>query len=159
MHQGRYLDLGGSLKEGMGGVGWGCTMMRFVVFSPYQLLGWSKGQGHVKIWRESRGVYSFGRETWRKKINLEDLWINNIKWILGWGGCRRNDETRRLHQPGAEWGQLADSCKKGRTCRSHNLLTSWELLALQGLCCVELHHFSQNLQTRLQKHQAEDDPL
>jgi hypothetical protein len=46
---------------------------------------------------------------------------------------------RRLHQPGAEWGQLADSCKKGRTCKSCNFLTSWELLALEGQCCIIVH--------------------
>jgi len=35
--------------------GGGCIMI-FVASSPYQILGWSKGQGQVKIWRKSRGV-------------------------------------------------------------------------------------------------------
>lgn len=75
-------------------------------------------------------------------------------------GGSAEEMTRRvgyinLVQNGDNW----HSCKKGRTCRSHNVLTSWELLALQGLCRMELHHSSQNLQTRMQKHQAEDNQL
>jgi len=48
------MDLGGRLKEGTGGRGWGC-IMRFVMSSPYQTLGWSKGQDGPVMWQNMEG--------------------------------------------------------------------------------------------------------